>query len=106
MILFALVLLAHLLYDFHWQGQFIADNKGKRIFLLFIHCLTWALIVWLIGYFLGGWHWWKLVFLFVTHFGSDYWKSHQPRKDELFYQIYIDQSIHLLSLIIVCLVGV
>lgn len=26
------VVLAHLLYDFHWQGEFIATNKGKYPF--------------------------------------------------------------------------
>ena len=99
--LFLLILLAHLLYDFHWQGSFIADNKGKRIFLLFVHCLTWAIMIWLIGYFVAGWGTWKLIFLFVTHFVCDYWKSHQPRTDENFYLIYIDQAIHLITLIIV-----
>lgn len=102
-ILFLILLLIHLLYDFHWQGDFIAMNKGKKIFLLFVHCLTWSLFIWLAGYFLMGFQPWKLIFLFLTHLASDYWKSHQPKTDKNFYQIYIDQSIHLLSLIVVTL---
>ena len=103
-ILFMLVLLIHLLYDFHWQGDFIANNKGKRIFILIVHCLTWALFIWLAGYFFAGWHLWKLAFLFVTHLVTDYWKSHQPKTEEYFYLIYIDQAIHLASIIFVVVV--
>ena len=44
--LFLALLLAHLLYDFHWQGPFIAKNKGKHDFLLAVHCMTWALLLW------------------------------------------------------------
>ena len=99
-ILFLIVLLIHLLYDFHWQGDFIATNKGKRIFILVVHCLTWGLFIWLAGYFLADWHVWKLAFLFVTHFASDYWKSHQPQTERNFYFIYIDQTVHLASIIV------
>jgi hypothetical protein len=106
MILFCLVLLEHLLYDFHWQGQFISDNKGKRIFLLFVHCLTWALLLWLTGYFMSGWGIEIFLFLFITHFVCDYWKSHQPRSDANFYQIYIDQGVHLLSIVLAVIYGV
>ena len=100
-----LPILAHLLYDFHWQGEFISQNKGKRLFLLFIHALTWSLLVWCafsinlkVGLF-------EFAFLFVTHFLSDYWKSHQPKTDENFYQIYIDQTIHFASILIVYFVS-
>lgn len=100
-IIFLIILLIHLLYDFHWQGEFIAINKGKYLFILIIHCFTWALFIWLAGYLLISFAWWKLAFLFITHFVSDYWKSHQLKTDENFYQIYIDQSIHLTTLILV-----
>lgn len=97
-----LMILAHLLYDFHWQGSFIADNKGKRLFLLFIHALTWAMFVGLpLIYFKDNYFALKIVFLFGTHFFIDYWKSHQPRTEENFYLIYIDQALHLLSILIV-----
>lgn len=98
---FCAVLLAHLLYDFHWQGPFIADNKGKRLFLLIVHALTWALCIWfallLVGAAVG---WQHLVCLFVCHIIPDGWKSRQSR--EKFYLIYIDQAVHLLTLLWIC----
>ena len=93
------MLLAHLLYDFHWQGQFRADNKGKRIFLLFIHALTWAMIVSVPLIVLQGLIIWKPIFLFITHFFIDMWKSRQPRTDDNFYLIYIDQFAHLITIL-------
>lgn len=95
------MLLAHLLYDFHWQGSFIADNKGKRIFLLFIHALTWTMFVSLPLFYFNDFAIWKILFLFGTHFVCDYWKSHQPRTEENFYLIYIDQLVHLASILLV-----
>ena len=102
--MFYLMILAHLLYDFHWQGSFIADNKGKRIFLLFIHSLTWAMFVGLpmiifreCSVLLVV----NLLFLLVSHFFIDYWKSHKPRTEDNFYLIYIDQALHFLSIVIV-----
>jgi hypothetical protein len=71
------------------------------MFILVVHCLTWALFIWLAGYFFVGFAWWKLPFLFLTHMASDYWKSHQPKTPENFYQIYIDQAIHFVTLVIV-----
>ncbi len=97
-----LMILAHLLYDFHWQGAFIADNKGKRIFLLFIHALTWTMFVSLpLFYFEMPLPIWKPLFLFVTHFFVDMWKAKQPKDDAHFYLIYIDQAIHLLTILAV-----
>ena len=45
MILFSALLLAHLLYDFHWQGDFVANMKGERWFILVVHALTWTLLL-------------------------------------------------------------
>jgi hypothetical protein len=43
--LYSVLFLAHLLYDFHWQGPFIAEMKGKSWFLLLVHAVTWALLL-------------------------------------------------------------
>jgi hypothetical protein len=98
------MILAHLLYDFHWQGAFIADNKGKRLFLLFIHALTWTMLVSLPLFYLGGYALWKILFLFITHFFIDMWKSKQPKTDDNFYLIYIDQALHFATILIVILI--
>ncbi len=100
---FCALLLGHLLYDFHWQGPFIADNKGKRPFLLVVHALTWTLLLVAVLWWFGVLSWWHPVFLFLSHCATDYWKSHQPRTPDAFWYIYIDQSIHLLTLVIVAL---
>ena len=103
MVLFAGVLLAHLLYDFHWQGPFIADNKGQRPFLLVVHALTWALLVGAVLWWFGALAWWHVPFLFVSHAVTDQWKAGQPRTPENWNLIYVDQGIHLASLIVVAL---
>ena len=98
---FCAVLLTHLLYDFHWQGPFIAENKGRYDFLLGVHALTDALFAGAALWFLGSVAWWHIPFLFVTHFFCDRWKCQQPKTPELFYLIYIDQGFHLATLIVV-----
>jgi hypothetical protein len=103
MILFGGILLAHLLYDFHWQGPFIADNKGQRPFLLIVHALTWALLIGAVLWAFGALLWWHVPFLFATHAVVDYWKARQPRTPDTFYLIYIDQCLHLVTMVVVVL---
>jgi hypothetical protein len=95
------LLLAHLLYDFHWQGPFIAENKGKRPFLLFVHSLTWSMLLCFVLYLFGVLSWWQLPFLLFMHGITDYWKSHLPHDDAHFYLIYIDQAIHVMTILVV-----
>lgn len=99
--LFLALLLAHLLYDFHWQGPFIAENKGKHDFLLAVHCMTWALLLWAVLAVTGYNSWWKLGVLYATHYFIDYWKSHKPQTPENFKLIYVDQALHLVTIILV-----
>jgi hypothetical protein len=94
------LLLAHLLYDFHWQGDFIAQNKSKYPFLLFIHALTWAMFLGVALYICKAFAIWKIAFLFITHFLIDNWKSKLPKTPEYFNAIYIDQGLHLITIII------
>jgi hypothetical protein len=94
------LLLAHLLYDFHWQGDFIGQNKGKYPFLLFIHALTWSMLLGVVLIFFGMFTTWKIAFLFITHFLIDNWKARLPKTPEYFYAIYIDQGLHLITIAI------
>jgi len=96
------MILAHLLYDFHWQGEFISNNKGKKIFLLFVHALTWSMFVGIP--FMLCKNWIAFLFLFVSHFFTDMWKSKQEKNDENFYKIYIDQGIHFVTIFIAWLI--
>jgi hypothetical protein len=96
--------LAHLLYDFHWQGAFIAENKGKYPFLLFVHAFTWTMLVYAAFYIrqpqINIIHFNLLLW---SHWLCDYWKSHQPKDEEHFWYIYIDQLVHFASIALVWL---
>ena len=105
MYLFAGLLLAHLLYDFHWQGAFVADMKGESWFILAVHCLTWALLLAAVLYGFGALAVWHLPFLFAAHMISDAWKSRQPKTPATWHYIYYDQASHLVAILIVVLVA-
>lgn len=97
---FFCAILIHLLYDFHWQGPFVAEFKGKKLFILFIHALTWAMCVSLVLWFAGIFAWWKFIFLLITHMGIDFWKARLPKDDSWFWALYVDQGAHLITILI------
>jgi hypothetical protein len=103
-LMFAALILVHLLYDFHWQGPFIGNMKSKSNFLLAVHALTWAMLLCTVIYFMGALSWWQLPFLFITHLLIDYWKCHKTyeiTQPEYWKYLYIDQVLHLITIIIV-----
>lgn len=95
------MVLAHLLYDFHWQNDFISKGKSKYNFILGVHALTWTMMISIPLLIIGQLTWVILLFLFGTHFLIDYWKCHLPHTDEYFWAIYIDQGLHLITILIV-----
>ena len=99
--LFGAMLLLHLLYDFHWQGPFIAEYKGKYDFILAVHALTWAMLLCVPWYFAGALTWGVFAWLFVTHALIDRWKARKPRTPETWPLIYVDQALHLVTMIFV-----
>lgn len=99
-----LLVLAHLLYDFHWQGPFIAEMKGKNGFLLAVHAWTWAGLMCAALIYSGARFLpWYPYFLGITHLFIDSWKCHQTRFDPLGKALYIDQALHLVTLVVVTL---
>ncbi len=100
---FYFMVLAHLLYDFHWQGDFIAQNKGRYFFILFIHALTWAMLLCAVLMYFDMFAEWKYVFLLTTHMAADSWKSKLPKTPDYFWGIYVDQGIHFATIVIVAL---
>ena len=95
-----LLVLVHLLYDFHWQGQFVAEWKAKSEFIMAVHVLTWALLVLAVLYWLTGpVAAWKLAMLPITHYLTDTWKYRQKRLAPLGAALYIDQGIHIVTLV-------
>ena len=100
---FGALVLVHLLYDFHWQGPFIAEMKSKSWFLLGVHALTWALCCAAVLYAFGMLAAWHLPFLFLTHCAIDAWKARHTKLNALGVALWIDQAAHLVSLIaVVC----
>jgi hypothetical protein len=99
-----LLVLAHLLYDFHWQGPFISEMKCKNAFLLAVHAVTWtgllcAVLIYSGAKFLP----WYPYFLGLTHLWIDAWKCRQTRFDPLGMGLYIDQALHFVTLVVVTL---
>lgn len=101
-IVFMFLALAHFLYDFHWQGPYIAEMKGKCDFHLFVHALTWTLLICTILYFCQGLFFWNFLFLLITHFFIDRFKARSQNQSKLVYLI-LDQVCHILTIIFVIL---
>ncbi len=103
--LLAYLFLAHLLYDFHWQGDFVGIYKAKNKLIMFVYCLTWALLLSIIM------HAFKPValvdeaivfsFLFASHWYIDAWKCRQPDDIKLGMALVIDQLAHVITIILV-----
>jgi len=102
-----LMLLVHLLYDFHWQGVFIGEYKSKYPFIMFVHSFTWALIVYLpLLYFTGIFAPILFSFLIFSHYVIDTWKCNELKKGKKMWLVYVDQVLHLVSILIVWYVGI
>jgi hypothetical protein len=101
------MILLHLLYDFHWQGQFIGEYKGKYPFIMFIHSLTYGMIVGL-PYIIvkqDVWSVFLIAVLVVSHYFIDTLKNKWIGiTGEDMWLVYIDQFLHLVVLVSVYLV--
>jgi hypothetical protein len=96
---------AHLIGDFPLQGNFLALNKGKYDFLLFVHALIWTGCVCAVFASLDQFSWGVAAFLLVGHFMIDRWKARRKDKtDALTEDLWLDQSLHFLQLAIVAFI--
>lgn len=84
----------HFIADFPLQGSFIADMKGKRLYILFAHAFIYAFAISIGLAYLGAYADWKMAVILITHMAIDKWKSSQ---DEAHWNlIYIDQALHMI----------
>ena len=97
-ILFFLIFL-HYLGDFPFQGQFLAENKGKDDYLLFAHAFIWAGTVSVGLLYFGSFELWKALFLLGGHFLIDRWKARKEVSCKR--ELIIDQFLHFIQIIIV-----
>ena len=95
MICFFAMVLLHLLYDFHWQGDFVAKVKASNNLILGVHALTWAMLLCVPLYLLNYSVLEPLVFLAITHAAVDYWKARLCKADPLGWPLYVDQAAHI-----------
>ena len=98
------LLVIHLVYDWHWQGEFVGVFKSKLQIVLIIHCATWSLLM-LIPFIWFGYtehNKYILTYLFATHYIIDFWKC-RILKQELRLTnryLFLDQFLHFVSIVL------
>jgi len=93
-----------MLGDYPLQGEFLSTTKGKNDYLLFVHSVIWTGTICAGLFALGLFAWWKLGMLLAGHFVVDRWKARKvDKKNALTKDLWIDQSLHLLQLLLCCL---
>ena len=105
---FYYLLLGHLLGDFTFQTNKIAENKSRNLKWILLHTLIVTSIMLIISIPFGS----RLMFLVllngIAHFLIDYYKSLINAKKSVLSFIYflIDQTLHLLMIYIISLINV
>lgn len=100
--LIALFLFAHMLGDFVFQSNFLATNKGKDGYILFVHSFIWTFCISIVLCIVnsGAISIYAFLFLLITHMLIDLAKSSglfgTTRK-----ALYFDQFLHALCIIII-----
>lgn len=97
----AVLIMLHLLYDFHWQGPFIGEQKRKSFFFLFIHALTYGLTLYVGALFVSPIGAYSLLMLVGTHFAIDLIKVSLDKGAPGGLPMYLDQLAHLVVLVVV-----
>lgn len=102
---FILVYALNLIADFPLQGSYLASEKCKDNYILFVHSFIWAACVSAGFYLTGYFSLQSFMFLLVGHFVIDYAKCRGKYvKLNQKYQLYIDQLLHLIQILIVFIV--
>lgn len=102
---FLVLVFAHLLADYPLQGDFLANMKGKNHIVLVSHAGIWTGTILVAVHLLGfDVTMFDVVTLFVVHAIADYLKAKPigiyKKLDSLKGGLLLDQSIHLLQLLI------
>jgi hypothetical protein len=100
-----ILIFSHLVGDYVFQSDFIANFKGKLNFILMVHCGLWAGSIstglWLSGLYSP----WAIPVLFVGHFYIDRWKARKEDKTHaLTKDLYLDQALHGLQVVVAILI--
>ena len=84
------LLFSHLLGDYFLQSNYIAQNKGKDWYILFVHCT-----LYIVPFYLFFGYSWHLIVVFVLHVIFDVLKARYNATN-----IFVDQVIHYITLMI------
>ncbi len=98
--LFLLLLFAHLLGDFYFQPQKLADQKEKKYAAVLLHSLIYAVFIGLAFAIMDA-PWWVFVIATLSHWLIDSLKFTLRNKNFSKVTIFIsDQALHLLTLLL------
>ena len=105
LIVFFVLLYAHLLADYPLQSDFLAQMKGKNNIVLAVHAGIWTgtilVAVHLLGYDVTLF---DIFTLFFVHLIADYCKARQigfyKKLDPLKAGLLLDQGIHVLQILV------
>lgn len=92
--IFLWIVFIHFVGDYVFQSSYLADNKGKDWWVMFVHCVLWTGCICIFLKFMGLYDIWKFFFLLIGHAISDTWKSKTPNRG---WKIYVDQSWHIVQ---------
>lgn len=100
---FILLYFCNLVLDYPLQGTFLAKEKSNSNYLLFVHSAIWGLGLSVVLMPLELFSIWKVLFLVGGHYLIDYLKCRgkYPRWIADNHQLYIDQFLHILQLLVV-----
>ena len=74
---FVVLYFLNLILDYPLQGEFLATNKSKNNYILFVHSAIWGIGI-VLGLLIlnlyGDYGWWKFFFLIFGHMLIDAWK--------------------------------
>lgn len=101
--LILLLVIAHLLSDFILQTQKMSDTKGSKTFTLYhiYHIIIVCITSYLLSFDLGFWK--AAILLSIIHLFTDMLKSWLIIKNETKNYFFFDQSIHLVSIVLIVL---
>lgn len=101
--IFVILYLANLILDYPLQGSFLAQEKARSNYFLFVHCAIWALGITIVLMWLGLFAWWKLGMLLAGHYVVDLLKCRRYFKvwglNDM-HALYLDQALHVVQIII------
>ncbi len=89
--------------DYPLQNDFLATNKSKYNYILFVHSMIWAGGLSIALMYLGLFEIWKFVMLLVGHILIDAWKCRGHYKKwniSDLNSLYIDQGLHVVQLVL------